>query len=156
MRVQPTRAPDGEVAFQIAMPCDHRTSFTGSGLPFPSFQHAFNPCQSGNAVRAGGGEFTLPARPPNVYLGASGRPVPPQARLVYSAAGSRVDEWVPITDVPVVRHRALGHSAYRTSPIYYDYRGLAVRSQERILREGAYGHASDPGKDFGWGTRPRV
>lgn len=155
MRVSPTHVPDGDVAFQIAMPCDHRTSFTGSGLPFPSFQHAFTPCQSGLAVRDAG-SFTLPAHPPNVYLESSGRAAAPRARLVYTSMGARVDEWVPIVGVHPVPHRALTHNSHRTSPHYYDSRGLVVRSQERVLREGAFGHPSDPEADFGWGTRPRV
>jgi hypothetical protein len=157
MRVTPTRVPDGQVAFQTAMPPDHRTSFTGSGLPFPSFEHAFNPCQSGYAVRAAGGLFDLPVRPPNSYVEASGRLSAPKARLVYTVLGERVDEWVPIAGVPAVRHRTLTHNVHRTSPNYYDSRGrLQTRSQERILRESAYGHASDPEVDFGWGVRPRV
>lgn len=155
MRVSPTHVPDGQVAFQIAMPADHRTSFSGSGLPFPSFHHAFNPCQSGHAVRDGGA-FTLPARHPNVYLESSGRAGEPRARLVYTTMGTRIDEWVPISGVRTVRHRALGHDVHRTSPLYYESRGLVVRSQERILREGAFGHVSVPETDFGWGTRPRV
>ena len=157
MKVKPTRDPDGQVAFQIAMPCDHRTSFEGSGLPFPSFEHAFNPCQSGYVVREVGGDFVLPAHPPNAYVGASGRLSVPMARLVYSALGERVDEWVPISGVTPIRHRTLTHDAHRTSPSYYDARGrLEVRSQERILRESAYGHAFDREVDFGWGVRPRV
>jgi hypothetical protein len=154
MRVSPTSAPDGPVAYQIAMPPDHRTSFTGSGLPFPSFTHAFNPCQSGHAVRDGG-SFTLPARRPNAYLESSGRVAEHRARLVYNSLGRRVDEWVPISGVPRLPHRTLNHDANRTSPHYYDAGRLEVRSQEAILRASQFGHSAEPGT-FNWGSRPRV
>jgi hypothetical protein len=157
MWVVPTSPPDGAVAFEMPMPPDRMTSFDGSGLPFPNAHVAYSPSQRGVCTYANGKHTLAGAHTPNVYVGDGGVVGAPEAVLRYASAGVPVEEAVPVHGAATVPHRNVVSSPFRTGPEFYDHRAkLPVRSQEQILRDGAFGHGSVAAVDYGWGSRPRV
>ena len=162
MWVFPSRVPDGEVTYEMPMPIDRMTNFSGSGLPWPSAAVAYNPSQRGSCKYFAGHYTIDDAEPPNVYVdvdghqGDAGDVGAPEAVLTYTSAGLSIVETVRVWGAEVVPHRNVVPHAARKGPEYYDSRNTRVRSQEEILRASGYGHAFDDAVDFGWGSRPRV
>lgn len=156
MWVIPSSIPDGDVMYEMPMPIDRMTNFSGSGLPWPSAAVAYNPSQKGTC-KYFAGQFTIDdAEPPNVYVDDFGRLGSPEAILTYVSNGERIEESTRVWGVDVVPHRNVVPHGARRGPEYYDSRNALVRSQEEIFRASGYGHDFDDAKDFGWGARPRV
>ena len=156
MWVEPSRVPDGNVEFQLPMPADHMTTFTGSGLPFPSAAIAYNPSQFGSCTLVNGKFQIKNVYPPNVYLQEDGTIGKPEALLRYTQGGKKIFEAVRLHGVSTIPHRNLISHPARTGPNFYDAGEHLQRSQEAILRASEYGHDYDASEDYGWGSRPRV
>lgn len=77
--------PNQNVRFLAAAPADLRTSFSGSGLPSPSMNHAFSGGHSCGSVHIGfDSSFKLVMPPPNSVWSDGGRVlIPPTVYVAY-------------------------------------------------------------------------
>ncbi len=151
----------GDVEWVAAAPPDHRTSYGGSALPFPSAQHAFTGTPNTGSVKAsdGGRKAQLVLQYPNSYYTNLGSHlVPPTVYLRYQAKGSTRPVHTAVKMSHGVPYRSLAYPASRTGPEFYGNiasGALPVRSQERILLDSAYPSTNTEAPDF-WGLKPAV
>lgn len=153
-------APDGGVVhFYAAAPAERRASFTGSGLPFATAEQAFFRTPNRGTLAVGpDGAFEARLRAPNAYaVGLGTALVPPTLYLWYTSGGARYEAQTPVGDV-AVPFRALTWpqrppAAARKDATFYTPVDVFVRSQEQILRDGAYPDEPKMPPNF-WGLRP--
>lgn len=142
---------DGLIIVTLPMPADRRTSFSGSGLPFPREDIAF-----GDDVesRRSGRTETLYSRPdsdilhlnslsaPNWYY-RNGVYGPPHARVAYAVDGRPVIRSVPVHDVPRVAGRSLTANAIgvREAPSPPARAKIVETQYEALRRRGMPGTA---------------
>jgi hypothetical protein len=130
---------DGTVSVVLPMPPDHRFTFSGSALPFPSENSAFEPSQA-MAVITGVNRTRVDLdglAAPNWYY-RGGRLAPPRARVQYRAHNKPVHELVVIQRAPRTPFRSLTPPLRRLE----SNRHHPVLSQEVHLRaRGMPGHA---------------
>lgn len=146
----------GAVHWLAAAPLDRMTTFTGSGLPFASPAQAM--CHTPNR-----GTAHLDARNecvitlhdlPNSFRTSCGSTlVPPTLFLVYHLADDDADaprvQAVPL--VPPLKYRDLVPRCPPSPSCYLER--LPVRSQERILLDGAW-DPEERDETFGFGLKP--
>lgn len=140
MWLELSHVPDGVIKITLPMPPDHRFTFSGSALPFPSEDVAFKPSQSPLHVHADVDSHrskivTLPpdTPEPNYYYrdGAYSRP---RARAVYLSNGRPVDDMCVLRGVRRVPGRSLtAVSRYFPRSV----RDGPVVTQESLLRSRA-------------------
>lgn len=148
------------VRYWAASPADRLLSFSGSGLPFPNGEMAFQNTPNKGAVRAEGGEFSFRIRYPNAYyVGLGTLYVPPFVYLKVCEQGHE-DVYHSIQIDGGIPYRTLTYPAPpsmkpRNSPLFYHEpeQKKIVRSQEQILRESAYPDTNVMPDNF-WGKKP--
>lgn len=162
----PAAADGGELHYVAPAPADHRHSFAGSGLPFPSARAAMDRTPNrGTLVAAPGSAVTVALHYPNAYRAPCGAVVPPAVHLEWREGGRL--RRLTRTLGPRVPHRALTHHPARCplkAAFYAGTHALEVRGQEAVLRAGAYPDAHGGGRARGaaasaaleWGGRPRL
>jgi hypothetical protein len=149
-------APDaGSATYVAAAPAEHRSSFSGSAMPFASASQAFYNTPNRGELRVGSdSEFTVRVLPPNAYyVGLGTSRVPPVLHVSYIVDGEHTATAFKIADG--VPFRSLTYPASRTScAAFYGAESPFVRSQEEILRASGYpdAHNAEPA-DF-WGGKP--
>lgn len=160
----PPPLPGAPVEFLAATPPDRRSSFAGSGLPFPNAAAAFYATPNRGVTRAGAaGDVTirLAARPGSYYAGLGTSLVPPTLHIAWHVGETRKHAAVQL-GAPVP-HRSLSYARARGGPAFYAPKPPEdVRTQEAILRSSAYGAGVLPGQlttgaasaDGFWGARP--
>ena len=154
----PVDATDGLVHYLAAAPADHRTNFTGSGLPFTSFRAAVDRTPNSGVVRGQPGQTVeIELYYPNAYRDSEHGVVPPALHVAWQTPD---DDWQ--TNVmllgPRIPFRALTHHPLRArlDRMFYDgTHELEVRTQEQVLRESGYPRKHEQ-PDNVWGTRPRL
>lgn len=152
--------PSGEIRFIAASPCDRRASYTGSGLPFHSAEQAFLDSPNRGIIKVQGNYFEIPLLFPNSYQIRLGRElVPPTLFLMYDDIAGNV-RVVRIKLGDPVPYRFLGYPSQFTlgrndASFYHAHHNLPVRSQEQVLRDGAYPGKNKMSEDF-WGLRPAL
>ena len=150
--------PDSYIVFWAANPPDYRTSYSGSGLPYPNSQIAYESSPNRGTVQLrADGSFEFRLRPPASYYTGLGtvfmRP------HVYVQVNSKKTIGTPV----LVRtgegtpYRLLSYphgSSSRCSPNFYAGGDtLPVRTQEQILRDSAYPSTNTMAPNF-WGLTP--
>ena len=136
MHIVLDRTPDdGVVYVTLSAPADHRTSFSGSSLPFPSEQIAFDRRVRPQRYHVDEGSHMVVLagdRVPNWYY-RDGVYGPPYAKVDYVSDGHVVSRMYPVHGVPRTPSRSL------TSPRYTltTSRHGPVESQERALMRRA-------------------
>ena len=156
----PIDATDGTVHFVAAAPADHRTNFSGSGLPFPSFRAAVDRTPNVGTVRGMPGQTVeIELYYPNAYRAGGHGVVPPAVHIAWKSM-TRPDAWERRTVIlgPRIPFRALSHAPKRCTlgKMFYDgTHELDVRSQEHIVRESGYPRKHTEPENV-WGTRPRL
>ena len=150
-----------KVVYWAANPPDYNISFSGSGLPFPSPEFAFENTKNIGAVFTNEGIFKIKLYFPNAYyVGLGSLYVPPHVHLKICEEG--YDKFFSIKIGAGVPFRTLTHPAppstnFRTDPFFYKNERLTVRSQEKILRDSGYPEYNTIPPEIPanfWGTRP--
>jgi hypothetical protein len=152
--------PETKVIFWAANPPDYRTSYSGSGLPYPNYEMAHESSPSRGVVsvdKQGQFKFSIPY--PSGYYSALGTVyIKPHVRFVVSTAEKvsevqtvKIGEGVPFR---LLTYPPIPETAPRCSPQFYAVRdSLPVRTQEQILRDSAYPATNHMPENF-WGLTP--
>jgi len=141
-----TSAPDGSmVLFWAANPPNYNTSYSGSGLPFPNPDIAFNNTPNRGAVKVTGGHFKFFIRYPSSFYASLGTLyISPHVYYkvcdntgneskVYS---EKIGEGIPFR---TLTYPPPPSTAPRRDVNFYAGRdNLPVRTQEQILRDSGY------------------
>lgn len=153
---------DDTVYYLAAAPPDYRATFSGSGLPFANQVQAFQHTPNKGTVKVPGhgSEFEIKLMTPNAYyVGLGTVYVPPTLYLEYVNING-VKRNVSIKLSEGIPYRSLTHPGpgQKTMPranamFYATQFHLPVRSQEQILRDGAYPTTNHMNADF-WGLKP--
>ena len=148
---------DLTLTFSASAPCDRRTSFSGSGLPFPNAEYAFDNSPNVGSIKLGqNNSFILEMSIPNsYYMGLGTILIPPTIYFTYNNGYAIKKQSVQICDS--IPYRSLTYPSSRTSPSFYSsFSTLPVRGQEEILKSNKY--PTDTMKEYSqfWGTRPPV
>ena len=145
------------VIFWAANPPTYTTSYSGSGLPFPNADIAYENTPNRGAVLAHGGNFEFRVRYPNsYYMGLGSVLVEPCVHIKVCENGKsgkvetiRLGNGIPfrsLTYPPIQKQ-----TAPRKSPMFYAGREkLPIRSQETILRQSGFPEENVMPKSF-WG-----
>lgn len=152
-------SPNSTLIFWAASPPDYRTSYTGSGLPYPNYEIAYENTPNKGTVPIVNGSFTFNIRyPSGYYAGLGSAYVKPHLNLQINSMGKlgpvsvvSLGEGIPFR---LLTYPPIPETAPRTSPAFYDVRHyLPVRTQEQILRDSDYPNNLKMPANF-WGLRP--
>jgi hypothetical protein len=136
-----TKTSDAKLLFWAANPASRGYSFTGSGLPYPSAEMAFEDTPNRGVVPVRGNYFEFRVHFPNAfYVGLGTRYIPPSVFVKVCEEGSD-NKIHRITLGNGIPFRSLDHPAqrYEKNQMFYHGRdALPHRSQEQILRDSAY------------------
>jgi len=147
---------DQKLSFAAAAPADKRSSFSGSGLPWPSAALAFEQTPNIGTVSCdpATGAFTITMTVPNAYYVSLGSIyVGPKIYLSWHNGHMKRERALDLGEG--IAYRKLTYPWQRSNTMFYDnQRLLTVRSQEQILRDSAYNPAKEADKF--WGSRPPV
>lgn len=120
---------DGLVMVTLPMPADYRTSFSGSGLPFPREDMAFGERSRAISFNLAPGSSILQLnanRPaPNWYY-RNGVYGPPHAKVAYRVDDNLVKRMLPILDVPKITGRSL-------TAVSKSYAAELRRSRDKVV-----------------------
>jgi hypothetical protein len=152
---------NAKVIYWAANPPDFNVSFSGSGLPYPSPEIAFQNTKNVGAVTTTDGVFKIKLYYPSAYYVALGSLyVPPHIHLKICEPG--YDKYFSVKIGAGIPYRTLTHPAPpslnpRVDPTFYNNEQLTVRSQEQILRDSAYPEYNTIPPEIPsnfWGKRP--
>jgi hypothetical protein len=136
------------MTYVSSAPYDRLSSFSGSGLPFPNKDVAFqnNPNKGKIDISKGTFDFTL-IRPNSFYENFDVLRTP-FLRLT-------LDNNMVSIDLPYkhVAYRGLQHPSMRKNPMFYNVK-QPIRSQEKVLRDSEY-MVYDQAPNF-WGLKPPI
>jgi hypothetical protein len=150
-----------KIVYWAANPPDFNVSFSGSGLPYPSPEIAFQNTKNVGSVMAYDGVFKINLFYPSAYYVALGSLyIPPHVHLKICEEG--YDKYFSIKIGAGVPYRTLTYPAPpslnpRVDATFYNNDQLTVRSQEQILRDGAYPEYNTIPPEIPsnfWGKRP--
>ena len=137
---------------------NYNSNFSGSGLPFPNEEIAFE-----NTVNVGKsnvlrGNFSFSMRVPNsYYINMGATLVPPEVQMqVCDENGKNISDIQHINLGNGIPFRTLTFPPERNwndGALFYDVPNLPVRTQEQILQSSAYPKVNKVPKNF-WGTTP--
>ena len=160
-RVNNYRKGQTQLVFWAPAPPDSRTSYSGSGLPYPNHDVAFQQTSSYGTVDVqDDGSFSFSLMCPSGYYSQLGTLyIQPHVRMqiVTNGIGGpietiKVSEGVPFR---LLTYPPIPSTAPRCGPQFYNTLDiLPVRTQEQILRDSAYPTKEmHMPKNF-WGLRP--
>jgi hypothetical protein len=146
---------DVDVVYWAAAPSTRGMSFSGSGLPYPNPDVAYDQTPNKGVVKMNGGQFTIKLKAPNAYyVGLTTLYVPPMLH-VKVCRDNKVHH-IPISHgIPfrTLTYPSPPSKKPRSNAMFYCTGELPVRSQEQILRDSGYKH-DQPMPDNFWGLRP--
>ena len=152
-------AGNSTIIFWAPNPPDYHTSFSGSGLPFPNPDVAYENTPNRGAVKAIGGNFEFRVRYPNsYYIGLGTVCVEPcvHVKVCNGTSTGKVHTIKLGNGIPfrMLTYPPTNKTVARANPMFYDNReNLPIRSQEKVLRDSCYPDANKMPKDF-WGLKP--
>lgn len=148
------------VQYWAPSPPDYRTSFSGSGMPFPNEEIAFNNSPNiGKVPLSMDGSFRLRLQYPNSYYKRLGAVyVRPSVKLLFrDADGNMIGKVVTIVLGEGIPFRSQTWPRLRDwskGPMFFCGReSLPVRTQAQILKDSAYPCVNREPPNF-WGLRP--
>jgi len=150
--------PTARLRWWAANPSSYRSSFSGSGLPYPNEQVAFEATPNLGLCDVNGGSFQFNLVYPNsYYMDLGTKYVPPQVKIqIVDGDGNKIS---PVSTIPLgsgIPFRTLTFPPQRNwnkGPLFYCNQNLPVRTQEQILRDSAYPAVNKVPANF-WGTKP--
>lgn len=148
------------VKFWAASPPTYSSNFSGSGLPFPNEDVAFEKSENIGTADISNGNFSFSLRYPNSYYTNMG------SKYVHPEVQLQVFDTNTNKSVSEIQHINLGEGIpFRTltypeqrnwseGPLFYKKSILpSVRSQEQILYDSAFPKTNNVPKNF-WGKKP--
>ena len=144
--------------FWAAAPPTYGTSFSGSGMPYPDAEVAYDRTPNKGLVNLTNGQFTINMKYPNAYyIGLGSLYVPPHVNFKICQEGM-ADSYFSVQVDGGVPFRTLTYPAPpskkpRISPLFYCEPEKGARTQESILRDSAYPETNTMPDNF-WGDRP--
>ena len=154
--------PNVKIVYWAANPPEFNNSFSGSGLPFYSPDHAFSNMINAGSINADVYSFSFKLFYPNsYYTGLGSVYVPPQVYI--KICDPDVNSNVQVVNLGNgIPFRTLTYPSppsknHRNTPLFYTNKKLTVRSQEQILRDSAYPvfNIKPPATpDNFWGLKP--
>lgn len=150
--------PNAKILYWAPAPPTYSTSYSGSGLPYPNPEVAYDQTTNTGSVNAIRGKFSFRLKYPNAYyVGLGSVYVPPQVHIKICEPGSegkyasiQIDEGIPYR---TLTYPAPPSNKPRISPMFYYEPEQEVRSQETILRQSAYPENNKMPDNF-WGLKP--
>lgn len=138
-----------KLMYWAAAPANHSASFSGSGLPYPNPEVAYDRTPNvGTVLLSENGTFAIRIKYPNSYYTTLGTGyIPPILNLKLcdgETTSIQIDDGIPF--------RSLTHIKKHTVD-FYNTPQQNVRSQEEILRNNAYPSHNSMPSDF-WGLKP--
>ena len=140
--VSGTSKPNSKLIYWAAAPTPRNYSFSGSGLPYPSYHVAIEGSSNvGSVMTQSDGSFQFKIQMPNSYYSENGSLVPPEVRIKPCDSNNVA----VITVGKSLPHRASQYDESRTGPLFYsncshlDSKLPCVRDQNQILHESQYG-----------------
>ena len=125
----------GSLVYWAASPPDYNTSFSGSGLPFPSAEVAFQNTQNVGKVEVVGGSFRFKINHPNSYYTKNGGVhVPPRVYFKHCSAGTEVFQ----LDMPSLKVPFRDSLRARKNPLFYKLNETVCITQEKRVRDTGY------------------
>jgi hypothetical protein len=144
-----------DVLYWAASPATRGMSFSGSGLPYPNPDVAYDQTPNRGSVKMNGGQFTVKLKAPNAYyVGLGTLYIPPMLHI--KVCGDKKIYHIPITHgIPfrTLTYPSPPSKKPRSNAMFYCTGDLPVRSQHQILLDSAYKH-DQPMPDNFWGLRP--
>ena len=139
------------IIYWAANPPTYNSSYSGSGMPYSSASQAYENTLNQGVSKTGDSSFCIKIKYPNSYYIHLGTVyVPPHLNLMVKETGKTykisLGEGVPFR---MLTYPAL-KEAPRCAPGFYHRGRLPVRSQEQILRDGAYPSQNIMPRNF-WG-----
>jgi len=150
---------DNIISFIASSPPDHRSSYTGSALPFANEKMAFeNTPNIGEVKLQNGRAFSINIKYPNSYYAGLGTVIIPPTLFV---SFTDINDTVTTVNIPVskgIPYRMLTYPMQYTKArkdcMFYDGGWeLPVRTQEQILLDSAYPSLNKMDPNF-WGLKP--
>ena len=150
--------PVSKLYFWAAAPPTYGTSFSGSGMPYPSPEVAYDRTPNKGVVNVSNGQFTINMKYPNAYYtGLGSLYIPPHINFKICEPGKddmyfsvQIDDGVPFR---MLTYPAPPTKKPRVSPMFYSESEKGARTQESILRVSAYPETNSMPDNF-WGSRP--
>ncbi len=144
-----------DIIYWSAAPATRGMGFSGSGMPYPNPDQAYDQTPNQGSTKMINGRFTIKLKSPNAYyVGLGTLYVPPTLHV--KVCGDNTVHHIPVGHgIPfrTLTYPAPPSKNPRISPMFYNNCDLPVRSQERILLDSAY-RADVPMPDNLWGLRP--
>ena len=142
------------VEFWAGNPPDYTASFSGSALPFPDSQIAYENSPNKGKFTPKNGKFKIDLLFPNAYYSHLGtRYIEPHVVVQIVQNGHTNVETIFLGEIAPFRLLTYpGQPRPRENPTFYDRSHLTVpRSQEAILRSGGYPNMNQPTPKNFWG-----
>jgi hypothetical protein len=146
------------VKYSAASPPTYSSNFSGSGLPYPNIEVAFQNTPNKGVVEINNMGFNFSIRYPNSYYINMGTDyVEPHIRLVLCDNNNKeVSDFMYVNLGEGIPFRTLTWPVQRNwnnGPDFYNVKNLPVRSQFQLLVDSAYPPTNIMPKNF-WGTIP--
>ena len=146
------------IYYWAASPPTLGTSFSGSGMPYPSPEVAYDRTPNKGIVKVVNGSFTFTMKYPNAYyIGLGSLYIPPHINFKVAELNKpelyfsvQVDDGIPFR---MLTYPAPPTNKPRVSPLFYCEPEQGARTQEDILRASSYPSTNTMPSNF-WGTRP--
>jgi hypothetical protein len=145
------------VKYNASSPPDYNANFSGSALPFPNEEVAFENTPNRGVAQVTNGDFSFVLKYPNSYYTNMGTVyIPPQVRMVLvdkdnkelsSILTLNLGQGVPFRTLTWPNQRNWNNGA-----MFYDNQDLPVRTQYQILLDNAYPSTNVIPKNF-WGMK---
>ena len=153
-----TLSPTSKLFFWAAAPPTYGTSYSGSGMPYPNPEVAYDRTPNKGIVSVVNGQFTINMKYPNAYYtGLGSLYIPPHINFKICEDGKsdtyfsvQIDDGIPFR---MLTYPAPPTKKPRVSPLFYLEPEKGARSQEAILRVSAYPSTNTMPDNF-WGDRP--
>lgn len=142
-----------KIQFWAGCPPDHIQSYSGSGLPFPNPDVAYeNTPNIGTVYSNDNGDFSFKIRIPNSYYNGLGTIYQsPHVQIKVINSESQHIHSIDVSNGIPFRLLTYPGSVPRTSPLFYDYRHIQpIRTQEQILIDSGYPKINKTPDNF-WG-----
>tara|TARA_Y200000002_G_C22682641_1_gene664706 strand:- start:1750 stop:2418 length:669 start_codon:yes stop_codon:yes gene_type:complete len=148
------------VKYWAANPPTFSSNFSGSGLPYPNEDIAFEKSDNLGMVQVAGGNFSFSLKHPNSYyknMGATYIHPEVQLQLFDNNTNKSVSEIQHVNLGEGIPYRTLTYPYQRNwnnGPMFYKKDTMpSIRSQEQILLDSAYPDNNKMPKNF-WGKKP--
>lgn len=145
-----TDKENAELIYWAPTPANHGSSFSGSGLPYPNPEVAYDRTPNvGKVPLNSKGQFAIRIKYPNAYYSALGTGyIPPIINLKVCGEDKtttiKIDDGIPFRSLTYIKPHTV--ESYSVSP-------KLVRTQEEILRSSAYPSENKMPENF-WGMKP--